>query len=222
MKCYNRELLIDFGMYAFVPVFTLFFWRGTWLLCDHYFYRDNLTASAWCSLVVGYVGSALFFAWQYCWHYSKYKKLVDINMCSVSCTKDVTAIVFLLLTRLETYIVGFFTVNSWRGIWLLQDVYLLAARPLLSAWVSHTIGTVCLILLCRFKSVYAPPVVSLTDNDFSATHLALLSRDCDSFISTESKKTVHEGEANQEDIEASGSINNNREIEIVSGSGNFL
>lgn len=167
-------LLQDLYIYLTVPVLTLFYWRGTWLLCNHYFYSSDLETSAWCSILIGYGGSAVFFCWQFFFHSSKLSSWFDVNSAS-SVVGGKSATIW-MLSRIETYLVGFLVVNAWRGIWLLQDVYLLTGSPLLSAWTSHIVGCVCLIGLLHFKSVYAPPVIYCRDSDFAATLTGFLSR----------------------------------------------
>ena len=172
----DQDIINDILLYVTVPVFTLFYWRGTWQICDHYFFSDDLEASAWCSLLVGYCGFGIFYVWQYLWVNSEYRRMPMFDLTRTPDTKDVQYIIVATLTRIETYIIGFLTVNCWRGIWLLQDVYLLTTNLVLSSWVSHIIGTIMLVFLLHLKSVYAPPVVYMRDKDFEPTLLSLLSK----------------------------------------------
>ena len=64
---------------------------------------------------------------------------------------------------LHTYVLGFFVVSCWRGVWLLQDIYILPNDRLHSAWVSHCVGFGALTLGCHFQSVLAPPGLLLGD-----------------------------------------------------------
>ena len=169
-----HPLIQDFMLYATVPVFTLFYWRGTWQLCAHYLYSHDEEKSAWCSLLVGYGGMSLFFAWQCLYQHTSLKQSFDIR--SMFNEKGITPTLIFLLTRIESYLVGFFVVNAWRGLWLLQNLYLLTKSPLLSSWVSHIIGTVVLVLLLHLKSVYAPPVLFCRDDEYGITKLRALAR----------------------------------------------
>jgi len=169
---FPTNVLKDLFIYVTVPVFTLFYWRGTWNLCDQYFYPNDLKASAWLSLAVGYIGAAIFFTWQYCFYNTALKKLFDLTIRETG----IVSMLLLLMGRVETYVVAYFVVNAWRGLWLLQEVYLITEHPLLSAWVSHIIGAVCLMLLGHMQSVFAPPIIMLPDSDTTAIRLKCLQR----------------------------------------------
>lgn len=45
----------------------------------------------------------------------------------------------------------------WRGIWYLQNIYLLPASPTLSAWCSALVGTVMLLAAQTLRSTFAAP-----------------------------------------------------------------
>lgn len=75
---------------------------------------------------------------------------------------------------LGRYVLGFLVVNCWRGVWLLQDVYILPADSNAtddeagtarqhSAWVSHFVGAGVLAATAHLKSVLAPPGVQAND-----------------------------------------------------------
>mmetsp|Transcript_2930 Transcript_2930/g.4442 ORF Transcript_2930/g.4442 Transcript_2930/m.4442 type:complete len:199 (-) Transcript_2930:92-688(-) len=161
-------VVYDLLLYVTVPVFTLFYWRGTWELCDLAFFPENLTYSAWCSLLVGYVGMLSFYLWQYVYHHNKYSVLIM--------EEGKEHLLYSLMSRCETYMVGFFVVNCWRGLWLLQLVYLLPADPLMSSIVSHVLGVVVLLAIRHFKSVFAPPALYMEDVYTSATLLNCIQR----------------------------------------------
>lgn len=187
-----HPLIQDFLLYVTVPVFTLFYWRGTWQLCTHYFYSGDEERSAWCSLLVGYGGMALFFLWQCIFHQSSLKQSCDIN--HMFNEKGFKLALLFMLTRLESYVVGFFVVNAWRGLWLLQNIYLLPDDAFVSSWLSHIIGTVALVLLLHLKSVYAPPVIFCRDDEQSITKLSLLSRMDDKEATGPDQNTLRETE----------------------------
>jgi hypothetical protein len=156
----------DLITYLIVPTFTLFYWRGTWMLCEVYIFPNNATHMAWSSLAIGYGGLGLFFIFQY---YGLVGHIYDELILPFPKKQ------FLLYcSRVESYFVGFCVVNAWRGLWLLQDLYLIPSDPTLSFWISHLLGVLVLIIFQHFKSVYAPPVVYFTDSEFECTRLKLL------------------------------------------------
>ena len=67
------------------------------------------------------------------------------------------------LERVYLCVLGFCTVNFWRGVWLLCDVYVLPEHPLESSLVTHLAGTIVLLLSGHVVSVVAPPFVVVTD-----------------------------------------------------------
>lgn len=145
--------------FVIVPVFVLFYWRGTWLLCDAYFPVDT-KISGWWSIVIGYGGLVIL---------AVYEWLYGSIFCksSPSTTTQFDPFMKSLVSRTRTYIVGFLVVNSWRGLWLLQEVYLYPSHPIASAWISHGIGTAVLVLFLHLQSILAPPVLLAPDNDLS-------------------------------------------------------
>ena len=145
----------DLILYAVVPALTLFYWRGTWEICNIYIYPGEYVKTAWASLTIGYVGLALYFSLQYvsCRYHVNNPRESDHSLDTV----------IFMFSRLESYFVGFFVVNCWRGLWYLQDIYLVPTYPVLSAWLSHSVGVVFLICLRKFKSVYAPPAIDMDD-----------------------------------------------------------
>jgi hypothetical protein len=186
--CQRQQTYHELFLYLLVPVFTLFYWRGTWILLDHYLFPSSAMLSGWTSLTIGYGGLGLFFITQY---YGITGHLYHELFPSHDHQRTFQFLL-LLLSRIESYIIGFFVVNSWRGIWVLQDVYLLPSQPLLSPWLSHLIGTLMLFLLQHFKSVYAPPVVYFQDQEYQCTRLNCLFVDSDP--NAHGRKTDHEDE----------------------------
>lgn len=175
-------------IYLIVPTFTLFYWRGTWLLCDHYLYPNSTTSSGLASLIIGYVGLFLFFLMQYAGYIGHdYSSLIPSKSTQLCSNHS-----FLFyLTYFESYYIAFCVVNSWRGLWLLQDVYLMPSQPVLSSWISHLLGVIILIIFHHFKSVYAPPAVYFTDYEFQCTRLNCLSSyDKDDLVENEEKDEV--------------------------------
>ena len=121
---------------------------------DVYVYPDDTKASGWISALVGYLGFAV------------------IVVLQVLLSKKTSWPIFEGLTYkskvvlgLYNYIVAFLGVNCWRGIWLLQEVYLLENDKEFSAWISHGMGTILLYILLHFQSTFAAPLLVLSEYD---------------------------------------------------------
>ncbi|XP_023955122.2 uncharacterized protein LOC112058487 isoform X1 [Bicyclus anynana] len=117
---------------------VVFVWRGSWALLDIFLYPDNLVKSCWTSLVVGYALVVLTFAAQapVRWAVAKLQGAPRLLLADV----------YHLISFLAT-------VNVWRGIWGLLDIYFFPETPKLSNWFSHVISLVLLILLNCSNSV---------------------------------------------------------------------
>lgn len=166
----RRQTYQELFFYSLVPVFTLFYWRGTWILIDSYLFPSNRHLSGWSSLCLGYLGLFLFFLTQY---YGLTGHLYNDLFLSYP---NYQSLLFILL-RIESYFLGFFVVNSWRGLWILQDLYIIPSQPVLSSFLSHVIGVIMLYLLQHFKSVYAPPLVYFHDQEYSSIRLNYWNQD---------------------------------------------
>ena len=153
-------------VFIIVPVFVLFYWRGTWILVDIYTKKISLEWSGWISMLIGYGGLILFWLFET----YVYKGILGHSPTQnttfevLQSSDTVTNKVFLLLSRLRTYWLGFLVVNCWRGLWLLQDVHLLPSNPLWSAWTSHSLGALVLVLFIHLNSILAPPVLYTHDD----------------------------------------------------------
>ncbi|XP_045768118.1 uncharacterized protein LOC123869297 isoform X5 [Maniola jurtina] len=117
---------------------VVFVWRGSWALLDIFLYPHDQVKSFWTSLVVGYSLVILTFAAQapVRWAVAKLHGAPRLLLADVY------------------HLISFFaTVNVWRGIWGLLDVYFFPDSPKLSNWSSHIVSLVLLILLNCSNSI---------------------------------------------------------------------
>lgn len=131
-----------------IGTLVVFVWRGAWALIDIFLFPENEILSAWGSLVtyfipfspisdcyfqiVGYSAVAIAFMLQplmrwLCDRITGFSRLL-------------VADIFLLLSLIGT-------VNVWRGIWNLLNIYLLPDNLELSCWITHWICLIILVLL---------------------------------------------------------------------------
>ncbi|XP_008197613.1 uncharacterized protein fusl isoform X1 [Tribolium castaneum] len=115
-----------------IGTLVVFVWRGAWALIDIFLFPGNETLSAWGSLIVGYSAVAIAFMLQplmrwLCDRITGFSRLL-------------VADVFLILSLIGT-------VNVWRGIWNLLNIYLLPDNLEASCWITHWICLIILILL---------------------------------------------------------------------------
>ncbi|CAH2108592.1 unnamed protein product [Euphydryas editha] len=117
---------------------VVFVWRGTWALLDIFLYPDDQIRSFMTSLIVGYAIVAVTFATQLPmrWLVGKLQGAWR-----------------LLVADLYHLISFFATVNVWRAVWGLMDVYFFPDTPKLSNWCSHVISLALLILLNCSNSI---------------------------------------------------------------------
>ncbi|XP_001601769.3 uncharacterized protein LOC100117572 [Nasonia vitripennis] len=121
-----------------VGTLVVFVWRGAWVLFDLYLFPENREHSAIGSLILGYVLVAVTFSLQPLMRYA----------CSrlTGLARLIAADGFLLLSFIGT-------VNVWRGIWNVLDLWLLPEDPKLSCWITHFGCFVFLVLLNCSNSV---------------------------------------------------------------------
>ncbi|XP_024936877.1 uncharacterized protein LOC107263734 isoform X1 [Cephus cinctus] len=142
---YNRNTR-DWSLYildcAFsvgvVGTLVVFVWRGFWVLFDIYLFPQNREYSALGSVVIGYIIVTITFVLQPLMRYvcARLKGLARLAATDA----------FLLLSFLGT-------VNVWRGIWNVLDLWLLPEQPELSCWITHVFCFVFLVLLNCSNSV---------------------------------------------------------------------
>nr|XP_032514860.1 uncharacterized protein LOC116768289 isoform X3 [Danaus plexippus plexippus] len=123
---------------AVVGSLVVFVWRGSWALLDIFLYPEDAVKSCWTSLVVGYALVVLTFAAQ------------TPMRWAVARSQGAVRLLLADLYHLVSFIA---TVNVWRGVWGLMDIYFFPETPKLSNWCSHIISLVLLILLNCSNSV---------------------------------------------------------------------
>jgi hypothetical protein len=116
-------------------------------LLDRYLAPDDLAASAWYSFAIGAILAIGAFITQ---------SLGPSSFQHRSLPRSIAlrSIIFLYV---------FASIAFWRGVWLLQDVYLLPSQPELSSWVSVAIGTFVLLLLNSLRTAQAAPFFTAAD-----------------------------------------------------------
>ncbi|KAF5295362.1 hypothetical protein FQR65_LT01552 [Abscondita terminalis] len=115
-----------------IGTLVVFVWRGAWVLLDIYLFPDDVVWSSWASLIFGYSIVAMAFLLQPIMRW----------LCDriTGIPRIIAADIFLLFS-----FVG--TVNVWRGIWNLLNIYFMPENRELSSWITHWVCLVLLILL---------------------------------------------------------------------------
>ncbi|GLV32535.1 fuseless [Carabus blaptoides fortunei] len=108
-----------------IGTLVVFVWRGAWILLDLFIYPQDFKWSSWISLILGYTIVAMAFSMQ-----PAMRWLCD--RC-VGVTRVIVADAFLLFS-----VIG--TINVWRGIWNLLDIYFLPDHPEISCWITHCVS----------------------------------------------------------------------------------
>jgi hypothetical protein len=133
-----------FVSFIVLPILVVSFWRGVWYLEDHYFwgFTDEPTDMF---KSIGY--STLVFV--ICLGIASEDAVYWINVPKLPMLR--------VLDRLQTLILAVGAVSFWRAIWFLWDESFRNDTSHVSAWVSHFLGVVGLVMLGCFSCVAAPP-----------------------------------------------------------------
>ncbi|CAG4985615.1 unnamed protein product [Parnassius apollo] len=123
---------------AVVGSLVVFVWRGSWALLDIFLYPDDQIRSFWTSLIIGYVIVLVTFAMQ-----------VPMRWV-VARLHGAPRLLLVDIYHLISFVA---TVNVWRGVWGLLDVYYFPDKPKLSNWSTHIISLTLLILLNCSNSI---------------------------------------------------------------------
>ncbi|CAK1540735.1 unnamed protein product [Leptosia nina] len=117
---------------------VVFVWRGLWALIDIFLYPDDPVKSCWTSLIVGYCMVVITFSLQapMRWMVARLQGAPRLLLADV----------YHLLSFAST-------VNVWRGVWGLLDIYLFPESPLLSNWSCHIVSLALLIVLNCSNSI---------------------------------------------------------------------
>ncbi|ELT91400.1 hypothetical protein CAPTEDRAFT_205957 [Capitella teleta] len=133
-----------------IGVLVVFYWRGTWELLDHNLYPDDGAKSTWICVAIGNGG--LFFA-------AMLQESLNKHMTSKNATSK--WILWFFFNHLFSYVMGFFSVCHWRGIWHGLNHY--TGKTDESYIYSLVVGQILLWLLRSAKMVSAPPNLCLHD-----------------------------------------------------------
>lgn len=115
-----------------IGTLVVFVWRGGWVILDLFVYPEDFTKSSWVTLILGYILVAVAFLMQ------PLMKWICENISGTA--RLIVADLFLLFTF-------FATINTWRGIWNLLNIYFLPDNLELSCWITYWVCLVLLILL---------------------------------------------------------------------------
>ncbi|CAF4894117.1 unnamed protein product [Pieris macdunnoughi] len=117
---------------------VVFVWRGLFALIDIYLYPDDPAKSCWTSLVVGYSVVVVTFSLQapMRWAVARLQGVPRLLIADV----------YHLLSFAST-------VNVWRGVWGLLDIYFLPDSPHLSNWSCLIVSLALLMLLNCSNSI---------------------------------------------------------------------
>ncbi|XP_047507037.1 uncharacterized protein LOC125050974 [Pieris napi] len=117
---------------------VVFVWRGLFALIDIYLYPDDPAKSCWTSLIVGYSVVVVTYSLQVPmrWAVARLQGAPRLLIADV----------YHLLSFAST-------VNVWRGVWGLLDIYFLPDSPHLSNWSCHIVSLALLMLLNCSNSI---------------------------------------------------------------------
>ncbi|KAJ1519725.1 hypothetical protein ONE63_004983 [Megalurothrips usitatus] len=121
-----------------VHTLVVFVWRGAWCIFDIYLYPGASDWSAWGSLVIGYCITILAFS---------------LQPCMMSVVQRLEGFWRVLVVDVYHLFSFFGTVNVWRGVWNLLNVYFLPNNPVASNWISHVLPFLLLVLLNSANSI---------------------------------------------------------------------
>lgn len=119
--------------------FVVLFWHGVWTLIDFGsdYYAVGYTNSAWISLIVGFTGAVIL-----C--------ILQFPMMSVHLSKDHGCAKW-FLNFAFALVGGVVTINSFRGVWYIADIYYLPDHydlSLIHGWIISTLAIFVLSIGC--------------------------------------------------------------------------
>ncbi|XP_013149254.1 PREDICTED: uncharacterized protein LOC106111657 [Papilio polytes] len=143
---FRRQTSREMALYVLDCIFSVtvvgslvvFVWRGSWALLDIFLYPDDQVRSFWTSLVGGYVVVLVTFVLQ-----------VPMRWAAAR-LHGAPRLLLVDVYHLMSFVA---TVNVWRGVWGLLDVYYFPDRPKFSNWSIHIISLTLLILLNCSNSI---------------------------------------------------------------------
>jgi hypothetical protein len=124
------------------------YWRGTWMIMDHYVFPQQQVYSSWVSVAIGYLGHLLF-------------TLVQAPMTRCF-HPDQHRLLYYTASRVYTAIFAFVCVNSWRGAWKLIEHH---TGHDIGSLVGITVTSVIVLAATRtLRNISAPPFSIATDD----------------------------------------------------------
>ncbi|KAK6636152.1 hypothetical protein RUM43_009804 [Polyplax serrata] len=123
----KKSKLSLYALDCFFSVFVIgslvvFIWRGVWCLTDVFLFPENEKYSAFGSLAIGYVMVIIVFCLQ--------APIQKITERMTGYWKLIVADIYIFLSFIAT-------INLWRGIWNLLNIYFLPEFPIWSYWITH-------------------------------------------------------------------------------------
>ncbi|XP_059081260.1 uncharacterized protein LOC131879073 [Tigriopus californicus] len=142
----SESLLLNIGDITLTLIlegFVVLFWHGIWTLIDSgsKYYAVGYTFSAWMSLLFGFIGAVLLCFVQF--------PIMNVHLsegqgCAIKSTKWFLNFSF-------AFTGGVVTINSFRGVWYLADIYYLPDQYSLSlnhGWIISTLAIFVLSIGC--------------------------------------------------------------------------
>jgi hypothetical protein len=117
------------------------YWRGTWMIMDHYVFPHQHIYSSWVSVAIGYLGHILF-------------TLIQTPMTRCF-HPDQHRLSYYVASRVYTVLFGFVCVNSWRGAWKLLDHHI--GYDAVSLLGTTTVSVIALAAMKTLRNISAPP-----------------------------------------------------------------
>ncbi|XP_057377434.1 uncharacterized protein LOC130698863 [Daphnia carinata] len=123
----QRHLIALDGLFSVTVVGSLvvLVWRGSFLLLDLVMFPEDVERSAWGSTILGYSSSLFSFALQ--------------APLAVLCSR-ITGIWRIVVLDVSTAVGYLGSVNVWRGLWNLYDIYLFPEHKVWSNLLTHVAG----------------------------------------------------------------------------------
>jgi len=143
-------------VFLFVFPLGIAFWRGVWQLMDYY--SNKWEVDPWLSIGLGYSIPFVLHLFQ-----SPLSRWIHPERTNY--------IVFYILTRMLLLLHSVGSVNQWRGLWQLLDMY--TGLGPVSAIVSLSSGIVLNLLGRTLSNVLAPPLLCGVDEAFTIHDCAL-------------------------------------------------
>lgn len=146
-----RSLLVFLDYVLAILVVTplvVFYWRGIWMILDEYVLPESPILSGWVTLICG----QLIVFWCH---------LMQESFDAIGKTGPSA---YMIVSRLYTQVLGIAVITQWRGLWLLEDIYMDISLP--SALWTLGIGIAGLALAGALSTIpNSPPFVFLPDEE---------------------------------------------------------